>query len=296
MQFIFTCDDVAAGDDPVRVAQFRAVVRWLDQMGIPGTFFWVPRPAGGRASDASELWVPAVEDARAQGHDFQLHGHHHDCFEFGVPQESIRRHAPEMYQAYDADREAFVARWAVPQLRDKFEDAVAIYQRAFGVEPLVFRAACLGIGPSAYEAMYQVGLRYSSSRSVNPSSTGYVITRKPELYPWHPDYSGVPFLEPPGVLEMPCMEDLVIRGLAPGDFTMVLELFQRDLEHYLQALGQWPFGIFACHYWAIGRDLLLVTRLYETLFDWLQTRGVQQWTTFGAALQQLDGGQLLGNN
>lgn len=290
MKFIFTCDDVAAGDDPARVAQFRAVVRWLDQMGIPATFFWVPRPGGGRPSDCSELWGPAIAAARERGHDFQLHGHHHDCLEFGLPQQSIRRHAPEMYQPYDADPANFATRWTVPNLRQKFEDAVEIYRRAFGVMPLVFRAACLGIGANAYEAMCQVGLRYSSSRSVNPATTGYLITRCPQLHPWHPDFSGLPFNEPPGVLEMPCLEDLVIRGIGAEDFDMVLELFQRDLNHYLQALGKWPFGIFSSHYWAIARDLPLITRLYETLFSWLADRGVGGWATFGEMLPQAEMG------
>lgn len=285
MKFIFTCDDVAAGDDAARVEQFEMVTDWLDGMGIPGTFFWVPRPGGGRPSDESEPWVRAITAARERGHDFQLHGHRHECFEFGVPQESIRRHAPQMYQAYDADPDGFHRRWTVPALREKFEDAVEIYERAFGVAPLVFRAACLGIGDSAYEAMHQAGLRYSSSRSVNPAATGYVITRKPELRAWNPDYSGLPFSEPPGVLEMPCMEDLVIKGIGAEDFEMVLELFERDLGHYLDALGQWPFGIFASHYYAIARDLPLVTRLYETLFEWLAARGVGQWTTFGDVLE-----------
>ncbi len=285
MKFIFTSDDVGSGDDPARVQQFNMVTDWLDGIAIPGTFFWVPRPGGGRPSDESEAWMPHIDAARERGHDFQLHAHLHECFEFGIPQESIRRHAPEMYEAYDLDPDSFHRDWTVSALRSKFQDAVEIYQRAFDTPPLVFRAACLGIGDGAYQAMHEAGLRYSSSRSVNPAGTGYVITRKPELQAWNPDYSGLPFEEPPGVLEMPCMEDLVIKGISEDDFDMVLELFKRDFGHYLDALGDWPFGIFASHYYSIARDVPLITRLYETLFDWLADQGVDEWTTFPAELK-----------
>ena len=285
MKFIFTSDDVATGDAQGAVDGFNMVTDWLDGMGIPCTFFWVPKPGGGRPSDESEMWMPVTDAARERGHDFQLHAHVHDCFEFGAPHESIRRHAPHMFEAYDADPESYEQGWAVPALRAKFEEAVEIYERAFGVSPLVFRAACLGIGPNGYEAMHQAGLRYSSSRSVNPAATGYMITRKPELEAWNPDYSGLPFEESPGVLEMPCMEDLVIKGLDEADFDLALGLFERDLGNYLDALGDWPFGIFASHFSSIARDMPVITRLYERLFEWLSARGVDEWTTFGEVVE-----------
>ena len=81
--------------------------------------------------------------------------------------------------------------------------------------------------------------------------------------------------------EIPCMEDLIIKAIGEDDFDLVLDLFQRDLGHYLDALGDWPCAIFASHYYAIARDMALITRLYETLFDWLADRGMDRWTTFG---------------
>lgn len=284
MKLVFTCDDVAGAAEPERVEQFEMVCDWLDGLGIPGTFFWVPRPGGGEPSDQSELWMPSVQSARERGHDFQLHAHEHRCLEFGIPQESIRRHAPEMFEQYDADRGGWRRRWAVPKLREKFEDAIAIYQRAFGERPLVFRAACLGIGANAYQAMYEAGLRYSSSRSINPAATGHVMARRPELAEWDPDYSGVPFEEPPGVLEIPTMEDLVIGGIAEADYDLVLDLFKRDIGHYLDALGDRPFAVLGSHYFAIARDMPLITRLYEELFAWLAGRGADEWATFREVL------------
>ncbi|MFW5866828.1 MAG: DUF2334 domain-containing protein [Armatimonadota bacterium] len=286
MKLIFTCDDVGSGHDPARLAQFEAVCEWLEGLGIPGTFFWVPRPGGGEPADENELWMPAVLAARGRGHDFQLHAHTHDCLEFGLPQASIRRHAPQVFESYDADPESRHERWAVPKLREKFEDAIAIYRRAFGADPLVFRAACLGIGANAYEAMYQAGLRYSSSRSINPAATGYVMTRREELLDHEPDYTGVPFEEPPGVLEIPTPEDLVIGGIEREDRDLVLDLFKRDLGRSLDALGDWPCAVLGAHYWAIGRRMDLLTGLYEELFSWLADRGADEWATFAEALDE----------
>ncbi|MBD3292016.1 MAG: hypothetical protein GF393_03770 [Armatimonadia bacterium] len=285
MKLIFTCDDVAGAAEPARVEQLEMVCEWLESLGIPGTFFWVPRPGGGPASDESDLWMPPVLAARERGHDFQLHAHEHRCLEFGLPQESIRRHAPEMFEEYDADPEAWQRRWEVPKLRAKFEDAIATYERAFGERPLVFRAACLGIGANAYVAMHEAGIRYSSSRSINPAGTGYVMTRRPELWNWDPDYSGEPFEEPPGVLEIPTVEDLVIGGIDAADYDLVLDLFKRDIGHYLDALGDHDYAVLGSHYFAIARDMPLITRLYEELFAWLATRGADEWGTFGEVLE-----------
>lgn len=287
MKLVFTCDDVGAGADPKRVEQFETVVQWLNSRAIPATFFWVPRGGGGRPADESELWMPAVRAALELGHDFQLHAHTHECLEFGLPQESIRRHAPQMYEKYDADPERWERQWTVPKLTAKFEDAVAIYRRAFGVAPLIFRAACLGIGPNAYAAMYAAGLRYSSSRSINPAATGYVMTRRPELGAIDMDYSGLPFEEPPGVLEIPTVEDLVIGGIDEADYDLVLGLFKRDLAHYLDALGDWPYAVLGSHYFAIARKMDLITRLYDELFAWLAERGVDEWVTFADALDSV---------
>ena len=285
MKFIFTCDDVGSSPGQGPVDQFEMVTEMLEGMGIPGTFFWIPRSGGGPPADEAELWMPAIQAARERGHDFQLHGHVHDCFEFGMPQESIRRHAPQMFEAYDADPDKYERDWEVPRLARKFDEAVEIYERAFDTPPLVFRAACFGIGANAYEAMHGAGLRYSSSRSVNPAATGYVFTRDPEMEAWRPDYAQRPFEEPPGVLEIPCMEDLVIKGLGEADFDLVEGLFKRDLGRYLDALGDFPYAVFGSHYGPIARDMELISRLYERIFGWLaDERGVDGWATFGDVL------------
>jgi len=284
MRFIFTSDDVGGTQNEQAVEWFEAVIEWLDGRGIPGTFFWVPKPSG-KPSDESTLWLNPILRAKAKGHDFQLHGLTHHCLEFGVPHESIRRHAPRLFEPYDADPEKWREEHSLEEQRRKFEEGAAIYERAFGEAPMIFRSPCLAMCPNAYQAMHDTGIRYSSSRSVNPAATGYMMSRKPELEPWQPDYDGLPFLEPPGVTEIPCLEDLVIGGIEEEDYGLALRLFQRDLTHYIDALGPDGVGVFASHYNRIGKQMDRIPRLYEELFDWLAAEhDVTEWVTFKTEL------------
>ncbi|NOZ20191.1 MAG: DUF2334 domain-containing protein [Planctomycetes bacterium] len=284
MRFVFTSDDVGGARGRAPIEWFEAVVDWLDGRGIPGTFFWIPRP-GGRPSDEDANWLNPILRAKAGGHDFQLHGLTHHCLEFGLPHESIRRHAPKSFEEYEANREKYEKEHSLDEQRRKFGEAAAIYRRAFGESPLIFRAPCLGIGVTAYRAMYESGIRYSSSRSINPAATGYMITRKPELEPWQPDYDGRPFEEPPGVTEIPCLEDLVIGGFEADEYDLALNLFQREISNTIESLGDAAFGVFASHYNRIGKQIDLIPRLYGELFDWMAAEhGITEWTTFKGEL------------
>ncbi|MEW6359064.1 MAG: DUF2334 domain-containing protein [Planctomycetota bacterium] len=284
MKFIFTSDDVGAARGEEPIGWFNAVVDWLDGRGIPGTFFWVPKP-GGRPADDDVAWLNPILQAKADGHDFQLHGLTHHCLEFGLPQKSIRRHAPTHFEEFEAHREKYDKEHSLDEQRRKFVEAAAIYRRAFGESPVIFRAPCFGMGPTAYRAMYEAGIRYSSSRSVNPAATGYMITRKPELEPWQPDYDGRPFEEPPGATEIPCLEDIVIAGLKPEEYDFALNLYKREISNYIASLGDAPFGVFLSHYQRVGRQADLIPRFYDDLFGWMAAEhGITQWTTFKAEL------------
>lgn len=285
MKFVFGCDDVGGARGERPLGWFRKLVDWLDAMHIPGTFFWVPKP-GGRPADPDGPWMQAIRPAREHGHDFQLHGLTHHCLEFGVPQESIRRHNPRLFEDYEREKEKWDGEHTVPALEKRFAEGIQIYERAFGERPLIFRAPCLGMCANAYAAMSQHGLAFSSSRSVNPDATGYVLTRKPELVPpWHGDYDGMPYEAAPGVTEIPLVEDLAIGGFASEDLNLMLDLFKTELRRYLDGLPEGAFGVFSSHYQAIGKQFDLTTRLYERLFEWLAGQGVSEWTTLRAALR-----------
>ena len=72
----------------------------------------------------------------------------------------------------------------------------------------------------------------------------------------------------------------MIGGISEADYDLVLGLFKRDLAHYLDALGDWPYAVLGSHYYAIARDMDLITRLYDELFEWLARRGADEWVTF----------------
>jgi len=183
MRFVFTNDDVGGSNTTQAIEWFERVVEWLNDVGIRATFFWIPKPYM-KPGDQNIDWMTAIRRARQQGHDFQLHGLTHDyCLEFGVPQADTRfsPSIAETYRDYWDNHNKWIVEHSVTNLRSKLEEAMSIYERAFGQRPIVFRAPCLGIGQSAYEALWQVGIRYSSSRSINPIATAYVTTRDPML-------------------------------------------------------------------------------------------------------------------
>lgn len=285
VKFAFTCDDVGGTHSQEAVEWFETVIEWLNGRRIPGTFFWVPKP-GNRPSSEDALWLNPILRARAQGHDFQLHGlTHGSCLEFGVPQESIRRHAPKAFEEYEANRARWDREHSVEEQRKKLHEGAEIYTRAFGEAPLIFRAPCFGMCANAYQALSEVGIRYSSSRSVNPAATGYMITRRPELEPWQPDYDGRPFQVPAGVTEIPCLEDVVIFGVKEEEFDFALNLFKREIKNYMQGLGSDGLGVFGSHYTRIGRQRETITRLYDQLFAWMSEQGVTEWVTFRDAVK-----------
>ncbi|MCX7597346.1 MAG: polysaccharide deacetylase family protein [Armatimonadetes bacterium] len=279
MRAVFTSDDVGASASPEAIQAFHTVVRWLDERSIRGTFFWVPKPADWRR--CHEVWNPALLDACARGHDFQLHGLSHDsCLEFGVPQDSTRRTNAAVFAEYEANRARWEKAHSATRLADKLSLAKRIFENVFGEAPLVFRAPCFGVCPAMYEALAQVGIWHSSSRGINPTATAYVLLGDPELRCWTPDFPCRPWVEPPGVTEHPCMEDLCIGGVRPDQTDDLFDLMTSELAHCLDELGDDGVLIFASHYHSMARTWGATRPLFDRVLDWLADRGVTKWITF----------------
>lgn len=277
---IFTSDDVGASRTPQAVEAFEAVAGWLETRGLGGTFFWVPK-AGGKPADRDELWLPAIRAAEARGHDFQLHGlTHGTCLEFGLTQESTRRSNPAPFEEYERRREHWEREHSVERLTAKLTEACAIYQRAFGRRPVVFRSPCFGMCPAAYEALHAVGIEHSSSRGLNPTATAYTVTKDPALRRWAPDYPCHPWVEPPGVTEYCCFEDLTIRGVLAEEFDDRLDLFQSELTHFFAEATAESVLILGTHFSAMHSTWEQTRELFERLLDWLPAQGVDEWMTF----------------
>jgi hypothetical protein len=144
-----------------------------------------------------------------------------------------------------------------------------------------------------YEALHAVGLGYSSSRGINPTATAYALERgSPEpqgssrpwraaLHDlWQPDFPCTPWLEPPGVPEIPCMEDLCFGGVTPEQYDERLALMISEFGHCLAEAGEDGVLVMGSHYSSMLRTWEQTRPLLEALLEWLARQGVTEWLTF----------------
>ena len=280
MNAIFTNDDAGAAANPRMIEWFETVADWLTGQGIRGTFFWVPKPAN--HEEAHGLWRPALLAARDRGHDFQLHGHSHsNCLEFGIPQASTRRANPTPFDEYEANRGHWVEQHSAPNLQRKIEQGLAVYRDTFGGRPAIFRSPCLGVCPQMYEALHAAGVAYSSSRTINPTATAYTKLRDPALRTWAPDFPCTPWAEPPGVTEVPAVEDLCITGVPSDDYDDRLDLYLGELRRVMAQAGSDGTVVLCSHYHSMMRTWEQTRPLMERVIEWLGQQGVTEWLTFG---------------
>jgi len=278
---VFSNDDVGASTSPQATEDFRTVVKWLDSLGLHGTFFWVPEP--GNWQQAHDNWRETLGWACSRGHDFQLHGLSHDtCLEFGLPQPSTRRANPRPFEEYEANLAHWQREHQADRLQAKLERGIGHYERTFGGQPSVFRAPCFGVSPGMYEALHAVGITVSSSRGINPTATAWTLGKHPGSVGtlWQPDFPCRPWTEPPGVLEVPCMEDLLIGGVTADQADQRLALLISKLEHFLAEAGEDGVLVIGSHYASMARTWDQTRPLLEAMFEWLARQGVTEWMTF----------------
>ncbi len=280
MELIFTNDDAGAARGPEAVARFETVAAWLEGRGLRATWFWVPKAAG-RTGDADPDWIPALRAARDRGHDIQLHGlTHGSCLEFGLPQEVTRIANPRPFEEYAANREFWERQHRPASLSARVGEGVGFYERAFGCRPLVFRSPCFGMCAGAYQALAENGIRWSSSRGINPLATAYTLLGDPSLRRWAPDVPCRPYPEEAGVRECPCIEDLTIFGVPPGQIEERLDLFRSELGHIMAEAGPDGVLILGTHYQSMMKTWPQTRPLFDRLLDWLFAKGVGRCVTF----------------
>ena len=279
---IFTSDDVGGARTPESVEAFERVAAWLESRGLGGTFFWIPRP-GGEPGDQDPVWPPVMRAAEARGHDFQLHGlTHGSCLEFGLTQESTRPSNPGPFEEYERHRDRWEREHSVPSLTGKLTEGIAIYQRVFGRRPVVFRSPCFGMCPNAYAALHAVGITHSSSRGLNPTATAYTLTKDPAYRRWAPDYPCHPWVEPPGVTEYGCFEDLTIGGVPEGELEDRVDLYLSELGHFLEESTPDSVLVLGTHFSAMVATWDRTRVLFDRVLDWLAAQGIEEWQTFRA--------------
>ncbi|MBM4082120.1 MAG: hypothetical protein FJ278_20610 [Planctomycetes bacterium] len=183
------------------------------------------------------------------------------------------------------------AEHAVESLRRKLAEGIAIHQQVFGERPVIFRAPCFGVCSPMYEALAAVGIRYSSSRGLNPTATAYTVLGDKSLRRWAPDFPCRPWVEPPGVTEFVCMEDLCIAGVpsAAGGFDDRLDLVLSELGHFIAEAGDDGVLVFGSHYHSMLRTWPQTRPLLERTIEWLASKGVTEWVTFKEFAAERDG-------
>jgi peptidoglycan/xylan/chitin deacetylase (PgdA/CDA1 family) len=276
---IFSNDDAGASSNPGMVEWFQIVVDWLNAQKIRATLFWVPKPV--EFEKCHDLWRPALMRARATGHDFQLHGlTHGTCLEFGLPQESTRLTNWKTFQEYDSNRARWAAEHSVESLKRKLDEGISIFQRMMGEPPKAFRAPCFDVCPAMYEALAATGIRYSSSRGLNPTATAYTLLGDKTLRRWAPDFPCKPWVEPAGVTEIVCMEDLCIGGVQPSQFDDRLDLYISELNHFIAEAGDQGVLVIGSHYHSMMKTWDQTRPLLERMIEWLAGKGITEWVTF----------------
>ena len=78
---LWTNDDITTG----QAEHLGRQIEWLEEFGIPGTFFVVPIRSIGPIDEDEDL-VSLIRSARKGGHEFHQHGTRHGPFECGVPE------------------------------------------------------------------------------------------------------------------------------------------------------------------------------------------------------------------
>ncbi|MBU0611106.1 MAG: hypothetical protein KKI08_24720, partial [Armatimonadetes bacterium] len=239
------------------------------------------------------------------------------CLEFGLPQASTRRANPKPFEEYEANLAHWQREHQADRLQEKLERGIGHYERTFGARPCAFRAPCFGVSPGMYEALYAVGITVSSSRGINPTATAWALGKsegpkskegpntgsrfagiRPHDIPpqgriaaddatirplpdlWQPDFPCRPWTEPPGVLEVPCMEDLLIGGVTAEQADERLALIISELEHCLAEAGDDGVLVIGSHYASMARTWEQTRPLLEAMFEWLARQGVTEWMTF----------------
>lgn len=270
MRLVFSNDDVGCNDFPEHVQWFREVVEYITARGIRATFFWVPM-SGDRPSYELKDWMEAIRWARDLGHDFQLHGLGHHCLDFGVPQPGILRENPKAFEEFEKNRDHWVKEHSYQRLREKLERGIEIYEKAFGCRPVIFRSPCGGICANLYLALYDVGLRYDSSRIVNPGTWVYTVFHETQEREWKPEFPPYPHLVKPGVTVYPMMVDYSHHGLPDEHFDDLLSLAKQDYGHLMREGRE--VGVLLCHYHSMHQDWQQTKRFYDAFLDHLQEQG-----------------------
>jgi hypothetical protein len=222
----FTVDDVVAGDG----ARLESLLDWLDDQQLKATLFVIPYSYANQAPiyEDNQL-MGALGRAVEAGHECYPHGYDHEMFECGVP-DLMAVADDEMMRtiARTMSREFFQLRHAHTRgaLGARFRLTQQIWQVAFGEQqPAGFRGGYHAFCPELYQALGDLKVKWSSTRTATPGAWRPTVTADAdEVVRWvglHPYWVD-------RVLEIPHLADYGSH-LDPADVEQWVALARRHL-------------------------------------------------------------------
>lgn len=269
--FAFTNDDPGMQQPDL----FAELLDFLDEQGVPGTFFVVPF-ADHKALDDKPEWVELLQRAQAAGHELAHHGYTHETpFEFGVPPGFMLDIIPDAKERWQSRPESVAPLHAAEVLTAKLQAGREIFQRTLGFTPTGFRSPCLAMCDTTYATLADMGFTWSSNQVINPMGWRYINRDYDAGEPWTPGLPPHPHRQESGLLEIP-MHSEYTWYLEEGDIDRHAALAIADFDR-ARSNGN-PFVVLS-HYYAMTGEWATGLRVYERLFDHARKQGNVRFVT-----------------
>jgi len=261
-RFVITVDDPGGLIQDLGI--FRKAQDFFEAEGVPATFFVVPRGKDGWQLDGQKDWLEALHRAEARGHDCQLHGLDHSHCEFGpYPPFLYAMGGQDPAPRLKADTEKLGHLWKRELFVEKLRTALSIFENALGRKPLAFRSGALAQCSALYEALADVGIRYSSNHVTDPRGWAYIAGRYENPGDWAADVPPAPYKLTPRIVSLPMISEFAWR-LTPEKVEKHLALALEDLRRVYEANGVF---VLICHVQEVGAETPLPRQLLHRLLD-----------------------------
>ncbi|NLC56612.1 MAG: DUF2334 domain-containing protein [Armatimonadetes bacterium] len=286
LRFLLTVDD--PGGLIRDLAAWHRVQQFLAAEEVPATFFVVPRgDEGAWRLDRDPEWLAAVRDAEARGHDCQLHGLDHQGPEFGPFVRCIYALGGPSYEAQmEADARQFGHLWRRDAFVAKLQTAVEIFSGAFGRAPLAFRSGALSQCPALYDALADVGIRYTSNLITDPRGWAYIIGQYDNPGDWDPAVPPAPYHLTESVVNLPIISEYAWE-ITPAKVEKHLALGIEDLSRVYQAGGVF---LLVCHVQMVGAEEPYSRQVLHRLLEVARTRYQAQFQTVAGLVADIERG------
>ena len=286
--YTLTIDDAGSGG-PEMVESFRKTCRFLKSRGLRATWFVVPKPGG---QPWSEEWRRALLEGRDAGHDLQLHGlTHSHCFEFGPPVEPATRILPSFLEQFEARREELLPNYTLGWMREVLEIWLEVFDREWGTTPGVFRPPCGSVCKALFEALSEVGIRYSSGQYLNMGCYDHLehLGGKPSQT-WTDRWPRSPFRWYSDVVEVPIVGEYTWRGASACEPAFT-EMAKSDVDRIAETSS---VGVLLAHTHGIADNYDYAFRLFDAVVEHLEGQGRRRFATLAelaaaGALEPLPG-------